>query len=954
MPHPFIPTRATPLYNQLTPNTMSEESAKALKEKGNEFFKAQKYEEAITFYSKAIKRCSENEENDKTVYLKNRAASYLKMEKYAEAVIDCVSALSLSPGDVKSLYRYAQGLEGLGKASEALMQLKKLLAIEPKNKEANEMARRLLAIVKKESDRLQSTDGIVDEMYSSLNNSKTSIETKTLAAKNFGIISREEGGANRIVKSGGVIKLVPYLDNDCVDLVTHIVQTYVGLSIGSKARSCAVIQALTLERVSVLLKSPHPTVASSTVSLLKEIFLSLNGEDKRALKEHDSALSINPSTFIIPIVQMAFLSLLSFEVLPNTRDCILDLFVKTVSISNMAEVYLREGLVEKVLSLAVHTSEVLKEDYDVDFDELNSELWLSVSEQCRMNVSMVLSCLYDSISVRDDHKEARETYKKQCVDFVLTHLGKSDVDSRLGGLTALSAILGGNLQVGNEIFADELVLKTALETAKIDDISCKAIAAEVITLASSDKSRCEGILAGGLPILKELYHSPDDRIKVRAMVGLCKLGASSGGNVNNAPFAEGATLKLEKACRRFLVSKKKCSLLKWGAEGIAFLSLDAEVKEALIGDEPALKALMKLVDSPDKSLLYGIATILVNMTNSYEKPEKNPELEELGKYAGQNMPKDHEFDGPEYVQKRVTTLLKMGVVACLSALASLDSKGIHDQVSRVYLALVTDGYNRGLVVQQGGVKSLIPLATDINNVSKLKASQALAKIGITQNPSLAFPGQRSVEVIRPFIQLIKSDNGLLQFEGLMALTNLSAMDDSIRQRIYKEGAVSTVEGLMFEENDMIRRAATELVCNMIQLQEVHERFYSDDVERVKLLTLFSGEEDEALAVAASGGLAQLSFDPKICKKILEVKSSKEIFKEMLVKDNDEIKFRGLFILANIIEAGPELAEEIIEDEFLEIFMAFSQGPMSAKIKNEASRALKKATEYKLIKPNPDL
>ena len=62
------------------------------------------------------------------------------------------------------------------------------------------------------------------------------------------------------------------------------------------------------------------------------------------------------------------------------------------------------------------------------------------------------------------------------------------------------------------------------------------------------------------------------------------------------------------------------------------------------------------------------------------------------------------------------------------------------------------------------------------------------------------------------------------------MTNLSAMDNSTRQRIYKEGAISTIEGLMFEEHDLIRRAATELMCNMIQLQDVHERFYSDNVE----------------------------------------------------------------------------------------------------------------------------
>ena len=933
---------------------MSEDS-KALKQKGNELFKDKQYEEAAALYSKAIQACPTNEDKEKCVYLKNRAACHIKTQRYKEAVLDCVSALALCPGDVKAMYRYAQGLEGLGKDSEALVQLKKLLAIDPKNKEANEMARRLLAVVKKESDRLQSTDGLVDEMYSTLGNPSASMEIKTQAAKNFGIISREEGGANRIVKSGGLLKLIPYLESESVDLITHIVQTYVGLCTSNKARSCAALQSLTLERVSALVKSPHSTVTSSSVSLLREIILSLNEEDKVTPKDQDSSLPIDPPSLIVPITQMLFLSLLNFEVLPNTRDCILDLFLKTLPVSNMAEVYLKEGLIEQVLSLATHTSETLKEDTEFELDELNSETWLPVSDQCRMNISMVLSHLYDTFSVKDEHKDSREMYKKQCIAFVMALLNKPDSESRLAGLTALATILGANLQIGNEIISDETVLKTAMQIATTNDISCQAIAAEVLTLAASDKSRCEGIIASGLPILKQLYHSSDDRIKVRAMVGLCKVGASSGSNANSAPFAEGATLKLEKTCRRFLVSKKRQSLLKWGAEGIAFLSLDAEVKEALVTDEPALKVLLKLVNSPDKSLLYGIATILVNLTNSYDKPERNPELEELGKYAGQNIPKEHEFDGEEYVKKRVSVLLKTGVVPCLASLSILESKGIREQASRVFLALVIEPGNRGVVVQQGGVKCLLPLATSNNtDIGKLKASQALAKIGITQNPSLAFPGQRLLEVIRPLVRLLKGESGLLQFEGLMALTNLSAMDDSTRQRIYKEGAISTIEGLMFEEHDLIRRAATELMCNMIQLQDVHERFYSDDVERVKLLTLFSGEEDEGLVLAASGALAQLSHDPKICKKILQVKSSKEIFKEMLVRDNDDVKYRAMYVLANLVEAGEEFAREIIEDEFLEIFMAFTQDTFSPKVKAEASRALKKAVEYGLIKPNPDI
>ena len=58
-----------------------------------------------------------------------------------------------------------------------------------------------------------------------------------------------------------------------------------------------------------------------------------------------------------------------------------------------------------------------------------------------------------------------------------------------------------------------------------------------------------------------------------------------------------------------------------------------------------------------------------------------------------------------------------------------------------------DESHRGLIVQQGGAKALIPLANDGNFVGKAIAAQALAKISITQDPNIAFPGQRVCQLI---------------------------------------------------------------------------------------------------------------------------------------------------------------------------------------------------------------
>lgn len=607
-------------------------------------------------------------------------------------------------------------------------------------------------------------------------------------------------------------------------------------------------------------------------------------------------------------------------------------------------VYLNKGLLESVLQLSGDCHVTSRSDHVTCSDGE-----LSIGEDTHINIVLLLAKLSEQI---DKDKELKERHQSLCKLFVMERLMEEEVEK---GLSALAVLLQASTEVASEIFSEEVVMEKAIEMANCEHTHRQAIAAEVFSLAASNKTRCEGILQKALPSLKHLYSSSSDEVKVRALVGLCRIGSVGGSNVNARTFTGEATLKLEKMCRKFLVSTKKDRhLQKWSVEGLAFLSLDAEVKEALIGDKTALQALYSCAKNMhDYSQVYAIATILVNLSNSYEKPERNPELEELGKYAGENVPQEHELDAESYVKKRVKVLLEGGVVSCLVGMTSLQSSGIDELVSRVLLAVCEEMGHRGAVIQQGGVKALLSLATT-NNTAKggLIAAQALAKIGITNDPRLAFPGQRSLEVIRPLVQLLKSERGLQQFEGLMALTNLAGMAEDVRKRIYREGAVPLMESLMFEEHELIRRAATEALCNMLSVDEVHQRFHADDVERVKLWTLFSGEEDEKLALAASGGLAQLTHDPKLCEKVMEVKSSFEILKELLGHLNPDLQYRGVYVLTNLVMANSTIAQKIVESDFLEIFMALAQtAAVPERIKLCVNKALSKCVEYGFIKPN---
>ena len=78
------------------------------------------------------------------------------------------------------------------------------------------------------------------------------------------------------------------------------------------------------------------------------------------------------------------------------------------------------------------------------------------------------------------------------------------------------------------------------------------VALEAIAQAASKKDRCTGILEAGIGILKNCYKSPHDNIRVRALVGMCKLGAAGGIDSSAQLFADGTTLKLAKEVKKWV------------------------------------------------------------------------------------------------------------------------------------------------------------------------------------------------------------------------------------------------------------------------------------------------------------------------------------------------------------------------------------------------------------------
>ena len=218
----------------------SEDKAMLSKEAGNSHFKNKEYVLALKCYTQALQDCPQGHES-KAVFLKNRAACYLKLEKYPSALTDCTEALLIKPHDPKTLYRRSLAFEGTGNLTDAFNDLKFLLTIEPKNKEALELARKLTTTIKKQQEVLQSTDGIIKEMFEALADPKLPEAKVIMAAKNCAILSHERAGAERIYQAGGVAILLPLLELGLPEVSHYVLETFAGLCTGHKARAYVVI-----------------------------------------------------------------------------------------------------------------------------------------------------------------------------------------------------------------------------------------------------------------------------------------------------------------------------------------------------------------------------------------------------------------------------------------------------------------------------------------------------------------------------------------------------------------------------------------------------------------------------------------------------------------------------------------------------------------------------------------
>lgn len=913
------------------------EDPNTYKEKGNEAFKRSEWDEAIDHYTKAIRLGEKHSELP--VFYKNRAAAYLKTEAFERAYNDCTKSLELRSNDQKALFRRVQALEAMERYEEAFRDAKTILNNDPTFKTIQPVLERLHKICQDRLAMNSQTSTKVKKMFEIAFDITAEKSKRESAMSNLVVLARENTGADIMFREGistYVGKLFKVEKNN--EILVSAIRVIDDICAKSLHNTRNIIRDLGIPWFLQILDSNNSDRVMAAQHCLQVILNSFSGLTNKENSKPDQQLVEDNKNEIDTLLTCLVFATTDRTITGEARDAVVELLIRNVHYTNLNWA---ERLVDiKGLNRLM--------DICSELEEYKYESCMPITPSSRTIASVCLARIYENMY----YDALRAKFIDQILEYVKDKLLNPDFESKVRVTVAITSLLLGPLEVGNQIFAREGIMEMILAMACDDDLLQQRVACECLIAAASKKDKAKALVSMGVDVLKKLYNSKDEGIRVRALVGLCKLGSSGGLDASIRPFAEGSTTKLAEACRRFLIKPgKDKDIRKFAAEGLSYLTLDADVKEKLVEDKPALQALIELAKSGDQSVLYGVVTTFVNLVNAYEKEELLPELVELAKFAKHHVPEEHDLDDADFISKRVCALADVGVTTALVALTKTESNNSKEMIARVFNAICAEPSVRGKVVQQGGAKVLLPLALNGTDKGKRHAAQALSRIGISINPEQAFPGQRCLEVIRPLLNQLHADYAALEnFEALMALCNLAQVNDSIRNRIINEKGMSRIESYLMEDHILLTRAAAQVICNMVMSEE-YVKFHEGDNDRVKFLALLCEEEDEETALACAGALAILtSVSVKCCEKIFEAQAWLEILHTLIANPCPEVQYRGMVIIHNMIKQSKTAAAKIFETDVLELLMGLTQlnDATRAKAIEKALVCLKTAEEMKLI------
>ena len=513
--------------------------------------------------------------------------------------------------------------------------------------------------------------------------------------------------------------------------------------------------------------------------------------------------------------------------------------------------------------------------------------------------------------------------------------------------------------------------------AKSDKVEYAAF--EMLSAACIDNACREAISKYCSVWLRQTMEAGKGQRSGQAAVILAKLSGPSGQasaiEGQGGKGVEELVLRLQKMMFGDSLAERNGSI-----EGLAYASVQPKVKAHLAKDKHFLETLLQdLRESKEGSpVAFGCLTVLNNMTRYPPNlSEEQKRLTQLKAYANaaanasKNPAQVDPLDWEEAVTSRCKAVLDAGCVPTIVRIGRSLSPASIALVFNIVLSLSWPQPHRGIIAQQGGHKLLLQLyikitGTDAGSArARHTAAHALARILTSVNPKLVFPGSgapSATSAVRPLVSLLTEDPSttnegpldlLATFEALLALTNMLV-------DVYEDGTSScagliarlvhpALDDLILHDNVRIRRAATQLVPNLVQ-HTAGIALFADDSDvagrRLHILLALSGSEDLETRKAAGGAFAVLSGYEACVKTILKQERGMELLLAMLEDTDDDVIYRGLYAIAGAVTtaedtgkaAKSKLKELGLEDK-LEIIIETSSLPQNSEMAATVMSAL---------------
>ncbi|KAF1744570.1 hypothetical protein MXB_2782, partial [Myxobolus squamalis] len=319
-------------------------------------------------------------------------------------------------------------------------------------------------------------------------------------------------------------------------------------------------------------------------------------------------------------------------------------------------------------------------------------------------------------------------------------------------------------------------------------------------------------------------------------------------------------------------------------EVLSFLSLNGDIKEAIVNNHILIESLYRLTtkmcdrilliknSSSDidnvrylpkifcsLSILANLASISIPDTISNQEEDiknKKKELKKLAASIGQPLPKKHPKNKKVFVKERIKRLstpkyftLLASIVSCLKCsddhpylTKGMLSKHSPYYVSSLYYVSLQQHEARGMAAQAGAVKALLSLCSSLKiGVRKPSigpgyldapyiAAHALSLIAIALNPAICFNDQSIMDSIEPLLCICDFEHAnLRRFEALLALTNIVSANSDVRNYFaIIESGFNIIETAIFDSNPLIKKAAVELTTNMLVNKKFIDKYFCPD------------------------------------------------------------------------------------------------------------------------------